>query len=251
MSVFSGRHHSLLLLISLLILIVALTHSFSQSPAIKHKIYNGIILAIITLLYWTFYQLSPLTLMLFIERNVDKHLLSFIISPQWLQIVNGLAIIIGGPVFYFLFKWSRKSYTLINVYSQFSAALLLLGISFLIICTGIYFSDKQGFTHIYWIISSFITQGISELLIAPIGFAFIAKLVTSKFHGMLMGLWMMLIGAGAILAGYLSKIILIIPSSNPQISNAHFYKAFLIIGLTIIIFSCFTCLLPRIHFFRK
>lgn len=174
----------------------------------KNKIFSYLILAAPVLVYWTMFNLSPMALTLFVERSVNRHFLGIEIAPQWVQLINTSAVILVGPLLCHLFNSLRKRGININPSHQFSVGLILIGLALLILPLGIYFSNPGNLVNFNWIIASFTLQGISELLIAPIGFAMIAKLVPHQSQGIMMGNWMMLISTGAIISGYLSKLLL-------------------------------------------
>lgn len=242
-----------LLLLGLGITTITIIVGFKQiNPAIKKKIWASLILGFLTLIFWTIYNLTPILTMLFIERNVNNHFFGLVITPQWLQNVNALTIMLGGPLLYVLFNYLRKRGVEVSVPRQFSCALLLLGFAFLILFMGISFADAQGLSHPIWIIISFILQSLGELFIAPIGFAMIAKITRLSLQGTLMGIWMMLIGIGAILSGYISQIILDANHSfNPVITNPAFSYAFCLLGSVAVILGIITFLSASVLTIRQ
>ena len=58
----------------------------------RRKIWAFIILSLTSLVFWTLYQLAPMGMTLFIERNVDRHYLGFLVAPQWVQNINTVAV---------------------------------------------------------------------------------------------------------------------------------------------------------------
>ena len=67
-----------------------------------------------------------------------------------------------------VFLFAANSWNIINPAHQFSAGLILIGFSLLILPLGIYFSNTDQLVNFNWIIASFTLQGISELMVAPI-----------------------------------------------------------------------------------
>lgn len=175
----------------------------------KHKIITCMILAIPVLIFWSLYNLSPMALTLFIERNVNRHYFGFEIAPQWAQLVLTVAVVFGGPILCYLFNNLRNRGVNINHIDQFSFGLILIGISLLLLPLGIFFSNPGELIGFQWVIASFVLLGTAELLVAPTGFAMIGQLIPKQSQGMMMGCWMMLISIGATISGYLSKILLI------------------------------------------
>ena len=125
------------------------------------------------------------------------------------------------------FEATRGEYFFLLLSSLFG--LILIGASIFIISMSIFFTKTNHLVNFDWILASGILQGISELLIAPIGFAMIAKIATPESQGVMMGSWLMLLSIGAVLAGYLSQI-----SSNLGFSFMLLGGASILIGITIL-----------------
>lgn len=211
--------------------------SFKQDTATERKkMWAYIILALASLIFWTLYQLAPMGLNLFIERNVDRHFLGFVIAPQWVQNINTIVIIFGGPLLSVLFTNMRERGHNINIPLQFSLALLLIGIGFAILPIGIGFANVEGFTNFNWVLASYILQSVGELFISPIGYAMVGQLAPLRLRGMMMGIWMMMTGVAAILSDHFSKMALGSNDSlNPLITNATYSHTFNLLGWSSII----------------
>jgi POT family proton-dependent oligopeptide transporter len=215
---------------------------------VRNKMWGYIILVLASFIFWTLYQLAPMGLNLFIERNVDRHLLGIIIAPQWVQNINTIVIIIGGPLLSVLFSMMRGRGININISLQFSLSLFLIGIAFAILPLGIYLADTQGYVNFNWILLCYILQSCGELLISPIGYAMVGQLAPLRLRGFMMGMWMMVTGVSAILSDYFSKMALgQTDSINPLISNPSYSHTFGLLGWASIFASILLFILtPRI-----
>ncbi len=214
----------------------------------RKKIWAYLILAITSVVFWTLYQLAPMGLMLFVERNVDRHYLGLLIAPQWVQNINTIVIIIGGPVLSVLFTAMRERGLQWTIPNQFSIALLLIGISLAILPVGIHFANPAGLVNFNWIIASYVFQSIGELFISPIGYAMVGQLAPVHLQGVMMGTWMMITGVAATLSGYFSTMALGSNSINPLITNPSFSHTFSLLGWTsiatgVLLFLCMPLLL--------
>lgn len=206
-----------------------------RDEEIRTKIFSYLILSIPTLLFWTIYNLSPMALTLFIERNVNRQFLGFIVAPQWAQLIITMTVVVGGPLFTLLFEFLRRRGFTIYTSMQFSTSLILVGISMLVLSLGIQLADNHGLTNFNWIVACFVIQGIAELLLAPIGFAVVGQFAPPKLRGLMMGNWLMLIGMGATLSGYVSdKIFTKDNMINPLITNVSYSYAFTLLSVSAI-----------------
>lgn len=220
--------------ISMLALIVALALR-QEGKMERNKMWGFIVLALASVIFWTLYQLAPMGLNLFIERNVDRHFLGLLIAPQWVQNINTIVIIIGGPLLSFLFNHLRERGFNISIPFQFSVALLLIGTALALLPVGISMANAQGYTNFNWILISYILISSGELFISPIGYAMVGQLAPLPLRGLMMGMWMMIIGVSAILSDHFSKIALgHTDSTNPLLTNISYSHTFGLLGCSAI-----------------
>src|SRR4030095_12675692 len=80
-----------------------------------------LILTIGSLMFWSLYQMAPSGLMLFAVNNVDLIVGPVKIQPQWIQNINTVCIVLGGPVLASLFTRMRARGWRIDIPKQFAA----------------------------------------------------------------------------------------------------------------------------------
>jgi POT family proton-dependent oligopeptide transporter len=213
----------------LILLGIVATQQPSQEAKWKMSAY--ILLTLAALTFWTLYQLAPMGLNLFIDRNVDRHFFSFLVAPQWVQNINTIVVIFGGPLLSVVFTRLRERGINITIPFQFSAALILIGIAFAILPLGIQFANSEGFVSFHWILAFYILQSAGELFISPIGYAMVGQLAPVRLRGLMMGSWMMVTGLAAILSDHFSKMALgSTESISPLVTNAGFSYTFGLLG---------------------
>lgn len=206
------------------------------TPEENKKIWAYLILALTSLVFWTLYQLVPMALTLFIERNVNRHYFGMLIAPQWVQNINCIVIIFGAPLLSILFTWMRGRGIRLAVPIQFGIALLLIGLSMELLPIGIYFADAHGYINFNWILLSYILQSIGELFISPIGYAMVGQLAPVHLQGLMMGAWLMISGVATTLSGYFSNIALGSATTiNPLVTNPNYSHTFGLLGWAAIV----------------
>lgn len=221
---------------ALMLVVISIFAMKEQGDEERNKIWAYIILGLSSVIFWALYQLAPMGLNLFIERNVDRNILGIVIAPQWVQNINTVVIILGGPILSMVFSNLRERGIHISIPFQFSLALLLIGIAFAILPFGISLADAAGYVSFYWIFASYILQSIGELFISPIGYAMVGQLAPLRLRSLMMGMWMMTSGIAAILSDRFSKIALgTADSINPLVTNASYSHTFGSLGWTAII----------------
>jgi POT family proton-dependent oligopeptide transporter len=222
----------------MMLLLISLLAIREPDKNAQNKMWGYIILVLSAFIFWTLYQLAPMGLNLFIERNVDRNFFGFLIAPQWVQNINTLVIIFGGPLLGWVLTRLREQGIHISIPLQFSIALLSIGIAFAILPIGIRLANPEGYVSFTWIALCYVLQSVGELLISPIGYAMIGQLAPIKLRGFMMGMWMMVIGVSAILSDYFSKMALGQSGSiDPLISNPNYSHTFSLLGWSAIIGS--------------
>ncbi len=119
---------------------------------------------------------------------------------------ESLGVIVFGVMINKLWLWLQARNHEVSIPTKFSLSFLSNSISFLILIIALYISIKQTtLLPQIFIIISYLIIAIGELFIAPVGLAMVSTLVPQKFHGAMMGIFLMSIGLGGKLAGLLAQ----------------------------------------------
>ncbi|MEA2750086.1 MAG: proton-dependent oligopeptide transporter, family, partial [Myxococcales bacterium] len=171
------------------------------------------------------------------------------VAPQWIQNINTVVIVVGGPLMSALFVRMRARGFKIDVPKQFSISLILMGLGFLALPAGIAFADKNGMVAFSWLFVSYVLQSIGELLISPVGYAMIGKLAPRQYQGVMMGSWMLVTGLASLLAGDFSGMIPEPSEGTAVTTNPVYSKLFAELGCGSLVIGVLLVLL--IPFLRK
>jgi POT family proton-dependent oligopeptide transporter len=174
--------------------------------------------------------MAPSGLQLFAVNNVDRNVWGIEIAPQWIQNINTVVIVLGGPIMSALFVRLRARGWNIDIPKQFSLALLLMGLGFLALPAGIALTTERGMVAFSWLFASYILQSIGELLISPIGYAMIGKLAPHRYQGVMMGSWMLVTGLASLFAGDFSGMIPEPGNAGPVTTNPVYAHLFAELG---------------------
>ena len=189
-----------------------------------------LILTIGSLMFWSLYQMAPNGLMLFAVNNVDLMVGKVQIQPQWIQNINTVCIVLGGPLLAAWFTRLRARGWRIDIPKQFAASLLLMAVAFLILPLGIKLAGADGKSAFAWLFVSYVLQSIGELLISPIGYAMIGKLAPRQYQGIMMGSWMLVTGLASLFAGDFSGMIPEPTGNTAVATNPGYAKLFAELG---------------------
>jgi len=202
-----------------------------RDPVERNHMWAYLILGLGSLVFWSLYQMAPSGLQLFAVHNVDLHVWGIEVAPQWVQNINTVVIVIGGPLMASLFARLRARGLWIDLPQQFAAALILMGLGFLALPAGISLADAAGKSAFFWLFLSYVLQSIGELLISPIGYAMIGKLAPREYQGIMMGSWMMVTGLASLFAGDFSGMIPEPSGSTALQTNPGYASLFMWLGL--------------------
>ena len=173
----------------------------------KRNMVAYLMLTLGSLAFWSLYQMAPSGLQLFADHNVDLLIGGVKVQPQWIQNINTVVIVVGGPLMSALFIRLRARGWTIDVPRQFAVSLVLMGLGFMVLPVGISLAGADGRSAFVWLFISYVLQSIGELLISPVGYAMIGKLAPRKYQGIMMGSWMLVTGLASLFAGDFSGMI--------------------------------------------
>src|SRR6202043_3967032 len=208
-----------------------------------------LILTIGSLMFWSLYQMAPNGLMLFAVNNVNLMMGPVRIQPQWIQNINTVIIVIGGPLLAALFTRMRAHGWRIDIPKQFAASLLLMALAFFILPLGIKLAGGDGKSAFVWLFLSYVLQSIGELLISPSGYAMIGKLAPRQYQGIMMGSWMLVTGLASLFAGDFSGMIPEPSGTTAVATNPEYVKLFGALGAGSLVVG--VALVVLIPFLRK
>ncbi len=196
----------------------------------RNNMWAYLILTLGSLVFWSLYQMAPNGLQLFAVHNVDLQVWGVRVAPQWVQNINTVSIVVGGPLLAILFAKLRARGWMIDIPKQFAVSLLLMGAGFLALPVGISLADDAGRVAFVWLFTSYLLQAVGELLISPIGYAMIGKLAPRQYQGVMMGSWMLVTGLASLFAGDFSSMIPEPSGTTALITNPEYAQLFTRLG---------------------
>lgn len=221
------------IVMAVVILFLALTR---KDKGERSRMLAYYVFAIAALVFFTLYQLAPMALTLFIQNNVDRNILGFVVPTQWFLNVDSLIVIIGCPLLAHLIHRLRKRGYFVNTPVLFSIGLVLIGLAIIILPLGIHYASGAGFVSAWWLVLSYSLLAMGEVILSPIGYAVVGELAPVKLRGLLMGAWLMTVGVAASISEIFSDMALGGKNEiSPLATNPSYSHTFLYLGLAGII----------------
>lgn len=229
---------------AIVIFVLAMKHKSIE----RYRLVVFLVLLISAQIFWVIYQLAPMGLTLFALHNVNRHVLGFEIAPAWIQNINSVTIIIGGPILALLFKKLRDKKCFVSIPAQYTTGLLFAGLGLIILPVGIHFANLEGYMNFSWLFTTYVLQAIAELLISPIGYAMVGRLVPKGYQSLMMGVVLLNTGVAAIISSQFSNYAMgRSDSANPLITNPSYSHAFNQLGwFTVIAAIALLFLTPKL-----
>jgi POT family proton-dependent oligopeptide transporter len=212
------------------VLLVVLTLRHPQLEE-RRRMSAFLVLTAGSLVFWSLYQMAPSGLQLFALGNVRMELFGQRIAPQWVQNINTVVIVIGAPLLAAWFARLRERGWPVDIPQQFAGALLLMGLGFLALPLGIQLAGADGRVGFAWLGLSYVLQALGELLISPIGYAMVGRLVPRQHQGLMMGSWMLVTGLASLFAADFSGLVAQPADGSPLTSNPAYALLFTQLGL--------------------
>ncbi len=159
-------------------------------------------LMILFALFCSVFEQAGSSMTLFIDRCVDRSLLSGQIPTESFQSLNPfLVIIIGSLIARGCIIKHTKDW---GVFEKFLIGFLFTGLSFFVLGVILLFANARLISPL-WIVLVFSIQVMGEFYIIPIGFSAVSKLSPQKYTSFIMGLWSISIACGHYIASLLAK----------------------------------------------
>jgi len=201
----------LFIVIGILSLIFILNNIRLHQGNERKKLIAFGVLVIFSVLYWAVYFQQFFSVSLCTSRVTNLTL-----PESSFTAFESLGVIIFGPLVNAVWLWLQKNNHDISIPAKFSLSFLFNGISFLLLIVGLHYAIIHNIKlNQMFIIGSYLLIALGELFISPIGLAMVSTLVPQKLNGAMMGIFLMSIGFGGKLAGYLAQSAV---SDNSQIS---------------------------------
>ncbi|OGV20867.1 MAG: hypothetical protein A2X47_13560 [Lentisphaerae bacterium GWF2_38_69] len=161
----------------------------------KKKIMVCLILIFLAVGFFSLYYQLYQSVVLFLQRNVDRTLFGIDIPTPVFLGLNGLSVIILGPILALIYNFLEKRKKDLSITTKFPLGILIITLGFLILYVGTLMDNGTGKISCLWVIAYLIVYSLGELLIGALGVAMITRIAPAKMYGIMMGAWFF-IGSG-------------------------------------------------------
>ncbi|MEY8767780.1 peptide MFS transporter [Francisella philomiragia] len=180
------------------------------------KVFVAGIFFLLSIIYWGLYFQIFISVLLFTQYSVDNSLL----NPSQFLSVESLSVLFFAGILGKFWIYLDKKRMKVEDIDKFNIAFVLLTITFLVILVSILISPEHTKVSAYGIIFAYIILGVSELSLSAIGLSMITKIAPKGFVALYMGIWLLTLGVGGKLGGFLASFFYI-SDSDLSLSKAN------------------------------
>lgn len=192
--------------VGVLLLIYISILTMQQDPTYRKRMVILSILILSSVVFWMLYLQQFYSVMLYIDRLVDKTVFGIPLSSTVFYASQGACIILLGPFFAWLWDLLSLHGKNPSPISKFIIGILSAGLACLVLAISAYYVNAEGLISPFWIFSSYVLLTIGELLLSPVGLSAVTLLSPPRLTGIMMGVWFVALGFGGIFAGWIAKL---------------------------------------------
>ncbi len=215
----------------------------------RYRVYGFLTLCIISIVFFTLYNLGPSLLSVFASTNVHRELLGIHFPAESLFAFEGVGVILLGIVLSRLWWVLAKRQRNPSLPYKFAFSLISVGLAYLYL-TVLVPSYGSHLIPLIVMLFSYILLALGELLLMPLGIAMVGDLSPKGYEGFFMGMWQLMQGLAAILAGLVASYTVVPKASSLLIKNQAYFYVFLCVGgaslLAGILVLCFSKRIKRL-----
>lgn len=173
----------------------------------------GIILIVISVVFWTLFEQAGSSMNLFASRNTDLNIspsdyvnlgplaIEMRITASQVQSFNAGFILIFAPVFAALWAFLAKLQRNPNTPLKFALALVQVGLGFILLVWGVNFADDSYRVPLVFLAGAYLLHTTGELCLSPVGLSAITKLSPGTVVSFMMAGWFLSSSAAQYVGG--------------------------------------------------
>jgi len=153
------------------------------------KIIACLLLIAMGLIFFILYQQAYTSIVLFINRCVDRHVFGHEIQTAAFFGLNPFWIVVLGPILSALYNRLNKHGKSFPITVKFPIGVLLIALCFVSLVLGGYFANTPNQVSPWWIVLTYLLYSAGEMFVSALGPAMITQIAPKRMYGIMMGTW--------------------------------------------------------------
>jgi POT family proton-dependent oligopeptide transporter len=157
-------------------------------------------------IFWGAFEQAGSTLNLFADRYTRLSVFGFTFPASWFQFVPPTFVIMLAPAFAWV--WVRLGPHEPSSPAKFALGLLFVGLSFLLLVPAATVAQSGAGIRVspLWLVGVYFLQELGEVSLYPVGLSLTTKLAPVRIAGFMMGVWLLSVSAGDLIAGWIAGL---------------------------------------------
>jgi proton-dependent oligopeptide transporter, POT family len=225
------------------LLLYFLYEIFKSPKKEKLKIIACLCLIVIGMAFFVFYYQAYTSMVLFINRSVNRQVLGFTLPTPLFLAFNPIWILLLSPLLAMAYGYLGRKGKDFAVTTKFSCGMLLVSVCFLSLKFSTYFPDAKGQISGWWICLAFFLYTFAELLISALGVAMVTRIAPKKLYGVMMGAWYLIAASlASALSGIFAGLTAVPENVTDPVTvlniygNGFFEMGLIGLGITVVVF---------------
>ena len=213
-----------------------------KNHAAKKVIVVGLFF-LLSIIYWSLYFQIFISLLLFVDYAVNHQLGFLTLNTSQFLGIEAIGVLVFGVVMGKVWLSFAKQGRQVQDIDKFNLSFITIVAVFAILYLGILIGSPVVKVTAIAFVFAYILLAISELCLSAIGLSMITKLAPKGFVSLYMGIWLVTLGIGGKLGGFLSQFIYI-PENNVALAKSNMSHG-LLMFIAIAIGASILCLILR------
>lgn len=177
----------------------------------------------LSIVYWSLYFQIFSSILVFIDAFVSKNIWAVNLYTSQFLSIESISVILFGALVGKTWLTLEKNNINVSAISKFSIGLFVMSLSFFILSLSINFSIGSALISPLHLFIFFTLLAISELCLSAVGISFITKNAPRGYVSLYMGIWLVTLGVGGKLSGYLAAVAKLDPKNilSSKLSMTH------------------------------
>ncbi|HZZ90200.1 MAG TPA: oligopeptide:H+ symporter [Caulobacteraceae bacterium] len=172
----------------------------------RERLLLALVLIVASIVFFTLFEQAGSSLNQFAERNTLLPNHGFwTITPAQTQSFNAGFILIGAPLFSWLWATLGRRGRDPNPLIKFGLGLIQVGAGFFALVWGAQYADTAFRTPVIFLAFAYLLHTTGELCLSPVGLSEMTKLAPARMISTLMAVWFMASSAAQYLAGLIAQ----------------------------------------------
>jgi len=167
-----------------------LIYEITKSPKNeKFKIIACLSLITMGLIFFILYQQAYTSMVLFINRCVNRHVFGKEIQTVAFFALNPFWIVILSPLLSALYNSLNKRKKVFPITAKFPIGVLLISLCFASLVAGAHFASASNQVSSWWVVLAYLLFTAGEMFVSALGPAMITQIAPKRMYGIMMGTW--------------------------------------------------------------